>query len=85
MWFQIIMLVISIALKVLSYLLRPKPPKPQGAEPGTLEGKIPTAEEGEQIPVVFGMRWVTPNVVWWEPVGTEEITKNSNIGGKGGK
>ena len=61
MWFAIIMLVVSL---VLSYALAPKPPVPK--PPALSDFDIPTAEEGRNIPWVFGEGWIKGfNVVWY--------------------
>lgn len=56
-------------------------PKPQNAPaPGINELQVPTAEEGREIPVLFGTRDLTaPNVVWWGDLKLVPIKK------KGGK
>lgn len=56
-------------------------PKPQNAPPPSLDDvQAPTAEEGIEIPVLFGTRDINgPNVVWWGNVKTVAIKK------KGGK
>lgn len=56
-------------------------PKPQSAPPvGFGDVKVPTAEEGRSIPVLFGTRILEgPNVVWYGDFDTEPVK------GKGGK
>lgn len=56
-------------------------PKPQSAPPtGLNELQVPTAEEGREIPVLFGTRDLNaPNVVWWGDLKLVPIKK------KGGK
>lgn len=48
----LLLLAITVALQVISYLLMPKPkaPKPEAAR----EMDSPTAEAGREIPVLFG-------------------------------
>lgn len=61
----------------IGYAMMPKP-ESQNAKLGTVEG--PTADEGREIPVLFGTRDVKgPNVVWYGDVRTVAIKK------KGGK
>jgi len=73
MWYFVVFVV---ALGV-SYAMMPKPGR-QNVEPGTIES--PTAEEGREIPVLFGMREIKgPNVVWYGDIRTVAIKK------KGGK
>lgn len=68
---------IALALLV-TYALRPKP---QSQPPAGIEDlKVPTAEEGKSIPVVFGcVRVKNPNVVWYGDYKTQAIKS------KGGK
>jgi hypothetical protein len=56
-------------------------PKPQSAPaPGLSEFTAPTAEEGREIPVLFGTRVMeAPNIVWWGDLQTVAVRK------KGGK
>lgn len=56
-------------------------PKPQSRPPAGLdEIQAPTAEEGREIPVLFGTRDLKgPNVVWYGDLATEAVRK------KGGK
>lgn len=56
-------------------------PKPQSQPPAGLgDFKVPTAEEGREIPVLFGTRDIDgPNVVWYGHLRTVAIRK------KGGK
>lgn len=77
MWVQVILWVVSA---VLSYLLAPKP---QNAKPAGLgDVNAPTAEEGREIPVLFGTRdFSGPNVVWYGDLRTTPIKSS---GGKKG-
>jgi hypothetical protein len=63
---------------VISYALTPKP---QNAKPaGIDEIKVPTADVGREIAVLFGTRNLSgPNVVWYGDLRTVEIKKS---GGK---
>jgi len=75
MWPFIAKFVISIAL---SYFLSPKPQSQK--PPGIGEISTPTAEEGREIPVLFGTRIIkSPNVVWYGDIKIKAIRK------KGGK
>lgn len=67
----VVALVVSIAMT----------PKPQSQPPAGLgDFKVPTAEEGREIPVVFGTRDIQgPNVVWYGHLKTVAVKK------KGGK
>lgn len=69
---------VFVAALVVSYSLTPKP---QNAKPSGLgDFKVPTAEEGREIPVLFGTRDIEgPNVVWYGDLRTVAIKK------KGGK
>lgn len=70
--------VVFVAAFAISYAMQPKP---QSRPPAGLnEIKAPTAEEGREIPVLFGTRDITgPNVVWYGHLRTVAIKK------KGGK
>lgn len=75
MWQFIAILVIAV---VAAYALRPKPETQPPAGLGEIEA--PTAEEGREIPVLFGTRDIKgPNVVWFGHLKTVAIRK------KGGK
>lgn len=60
----VIMLAISLAINVASYILAPKP---KGARPDSVqELEEPTAEAGRPIPVLFGtVELKSPNVLWF--------------------
>ena len=75
MWWFVAAVVVSVGV---SYFLAPKP---QSRPPAGLgEIKAPTAEEGREIPVLFGTRDIEgPNVVWYGDLRTTAIKK------KGGK
>lgn len=69
---------VFIAALVVSYLMTPKPQSQP--PPGIGEVEAPTAEEGREIPVLFGTRYISgPNVVWYGDIKTVAIRK------KGGK
>lgn len=63
-----------------SYAFAPKPPP--GPKPAQLADiEAPTAEEGREIPVLFGCRDIRgPNVVWYGDLYTKAIKSSS--GGK---
>ena len=72
-------LVIAVVFAVISFALRPR--TPETPPPSTEDLSVPTAEEGNPIPVVFGRVLVTgPNVVWYGDLGYEEVRSES--GGK---
>lgn len=74
-WPYIVVFILSVAA---GYLLAPKP---QSAPPAGLnEINAPTAEEGREIPVLFGTRLLRgPNVVWYGHFKAVAVKK------KGGK
>ena len=75
MWMFIAGFVIAL---VASYALTPKPQNAPAA--GINEIKVPTADEGREIPVLFGCREIkSPNVVWYGDLKTKAIKA------KGGK
>lgn len=72
---QIALIIVSA---LISYALTPKPKPPKPA--AITDFDVPTAEEGREIPVVFGEPWITgPNVLWYGDLRSEPIKK------KGGK
>jgi hypothetical protein len=76
MWDMIILWVVTT---LISYALRPKPPA--GPPPaGLSDFQMPTAEDGREIPVLFGTRKITgANVVWYGDLRVVPVQK------KGGK
>ena len=75
MWWQV---VVWVVMSVISAALAPKPPKPKEAVLGDFQ--VPTAEDGREIPVLFGTRDITgPNVVWYGDL------KTTAVKAKGGK
>ena len=68
-WGYVVVFVISV---LASIALRPEPPKPA---PASLENlKLPTAEAGIPIPVVFGTVVVeSPNIVWYGDLKYEPV------------
>lgn len=74
-WWYIVYFVVSL---VISYAMQPKPKSTPPAGLGDI--KAPTAEEGREIPVLFGTREIDgPNVVWYGDLRTIPLKK------KGGK
>jgi len=75
MWQFLVGVIISLAV---SYALRPKPQTQPPA--GLNDIKAPTADDGREIPVLFGCKPVRgPNVVWYGDLKTTPIKS------KGGK
>jgi len=73
-WWYVAAFVVAL---VVSFALTPKP---QIQTPGIGEIKAPTADDGREIPVLFGTRNLTgPNVVWYGDIKTVPIRT------KGGK
>ncbi len=64
------------ALLVATYAFAPKPPQ---APPAGLDAiKAPTAEEGREIPILFGTRRIrSANVVWYGDLRTTAIKSKS--------
>lgn len=74
-WIYAIVFVVAL---VAAYAMMPKPQSQP--PPGLGDIKAPTAEEGREIPVLFGTRDLeSPNVVWYGDLRTVAIKK------KGGK
>lgn len=75
MWWYVSVFIVAL---VVSYAMTPKPQSQPPAGLGDI--KAPTAEEGREIPVLFGTRDLeSPNVVWYGDLKTVAIRKN---GGK---
>lgn len=75
MWWYVAVFVVALVVAYNAI------PKPQNAPPpGFGDVKVPTAEEGREIGVLFGTRNLKgPNVLWYGDFSAEAITK------KGGK
>ncbi|MGX1259791.1 VWA domain-containing protein [Sinorhizobium fredii] len=66
----------NIVIGLLSFALQMVlAPKPQNAKPASLDDfEAPTAEEGREIPVLFGTKDIKgPNVVWYGNLKTQAI------------
>jgi hypothetical protein len=76
MWPTVILLIVSFA--ALRYLTpKIKPPEAAGLD----QFQLPTAEDGREIPVLFGTRDINgPNIVWYGDLQTVPIKKKA--GGK---
>jgi hypothetical protein len=75
MWWFVAIFVVSL---VVAFAFQPKPQSQK--PPGLDEIKAPTAEEGREIPVLFGTRLMkAPNCVWYGDIRLVPIKK------KGGK
>lgn len=69
---------IVAASTILSFALAPRTKVRSTLKPGDID--TPTAEEGVEITVLFGTRYIgNPNVVWYGDIKTIAIRK------KGGK
>jgi hypothetical protein len=71
-----------VVTAVIAYALRPKPKAQSPAAPASIEdADIPTAQEGKEIPVLFGTRKISaPNVVWYGDLDTSPIIKCEDYG-----
>ena len=75
MWWYIVVFIVAL---VVAHATAPKPQSQPPAGLGDIQA--PTAEEGREIPVLFGTRRLKgPNVVWYGDLRTEAIRKS---GGK---
>lgn len=73
MFFQLFLMVVSYYIQ---QALAPKPQAPQAATLGDFNA--PTAEEGREIPVIFGTVWVKdPNMIWYGDLKTTAIKTKS--------
>ena len=70
------LLIYFIIMAILTIALAPRPPVPK---PGTItDFKMPTADQGIAIRVIFGQCKITgPNCVWYGDLATEPITTHS--------
>ena len=74
-WWYLVYFVVAL---VISFSMQPKPQSVSPAGLGDI--RAPTAEEGREIPVLFGTREIAgPNVVWYGDLRTVAVKK------KGGK
>lgn len=71
MWFFVAIFVVAL---VVAFAMRPKP---QTQKPASLEDfTVPTAEEGREIPVLFGTRLIEgSNLVWYGDLRSAAIRK----------
>ena len=75
---SLILFIVSLVLQAICYLLMPKK-KVNSPTPADLKDfDIPSCTEGDQIPVVFGRRYVDPNVTWYGNFNTVAVKKNSS-------
>lgn len=69
----LVSLAVSAVMTVISMLLTPQTRTKQNLSPGELDA--PTADEGIPIPHIRGTRFVSPNCIWWQAEGTEEVKR----------
>lgn len=75
MWVQIVVMIVAL---ILAVVLAPKPPIPK--PPSLTDFDVPVAEQGREIPWIFGEGELNGyNVVWYGDLSTSAIKK------KGGK
>lgn len=80
-WNFVVQLVIAVVMAAIQYALTPKPKNTAPTAAGLDDFDAPTAEEGREIPVVFGTVLLRgPNVVWYGDLEVEPIVQES--GGK---
>jgi hypothetical protein len=73
MWVQI---AVWVALTVISYLMRPKADSQKPKPVKNID--VPTAEDGREIPVLFGTRPLkNANIVWFGDLKTKPIKSKS--------
>lgn len=74
---SIVLMVASLAISLFQ-MMTYKAPQPPVPNPQAISF-IPTADQGKEIPVVFGTRVVTqPNVVWWDHAHSTPNKMNPN-------
>lgn len=71
MWWYVAVFIVAL---IVAYSMAPKP---QLTPPAALEDiQVPTAEEGREIPVLFGSRLIEgANLVWYGDLRTTAIQK----------
>ncbi|SIQ31075.1 hypothetical protein [Marinobacterium stanieri] len=73
LWIQF---VITLAMMAVSYILTPKPSQPK-INPEEISN-IPTVQEGESIPVLFGTRNIKgASVTWYGDLRTKAIKEKT--------
>lgn len=78
MWNFLVQVGLMIVSAVIQAALAPKPPTPKAATLADVDA--PIAEDGAEIPVIFGTVWLRgPNILWYGDMGTKAIKT------KGGK
>jgi hypothetical protein len=70
-----------VATLIIAYALRPKPKIQAPPAPAPIEDfDVPTAQEGREIPVLFGTRVISsPNVVWYGDLDTSPIEQCQTV------
>ena len=84
MWFLAAVFVVSavVAYAVASLAVPPSPSTPPRKPAGLGELNVPTAEEGREIPVIFGtVEQRSPNIVWYGDLKTTEVYDGQNLVG----
>jgi len=71
----ITLIILQLISLVVSYSLAPKP---ETEPPAALQDfKVPSAEEGKELGVVFGTVWIeSPNVTWYGDLKAVPIKAN---------
>ena len=69
-------IVAAIVLNLIAYALMPKP---QTQKPKALEDvRVPSIEEGKEIPVIFGTMEVAPFIGWYGGFRSEAIKESQD-------
>ena len=77
--FQLVLLLVMVAVTIIGMLLRPKSHGPLASSLGDFQ--FPTASEGRAIPVVFGtVKIGGGNTVWWGDLTVKPIKQGSWVG-----
>lgn len=73
MWWFVAIFVVAL---VIAYAMAPKPQSTTAKPSGLEDVTAPTAEDGREIPVLFGSRIITgPNCCWYGDLRVEPIVK----------
>ncbi len=67
-----IQLAVMVVSSFIMQALAPKPPTPKAASLEDVDATM--AEEGQEIPVIFGTYWMSsPNILWYGDMKTRAI------------
>ncbi len=72
----LVQLGLMVLSAIIQYALAPKPEAPKAATMDDVQA--PTADEGTEVPVIFGTVWLrSPNMLWYGDMGSTPIKTKS--------